>query len=280
VNQVALAGFVLQRSIPYFRPLEAFGGYMPTLLLSRMCQPEASGLAAVARAARWKYQWLNRRRPPRYLHGREFAFYGETVLGLRLMADHGLALLEPTFDLLTHLPYCFRRREVRLTTLGDALAITHAVFVKPADCTHKAFEAAVWKSGWHILCADDLSAETLVLVAEPVRWTVEFRVIVGERQVATFSPYIREGRRAITADSQWPYAADEAREVLAFCHEFLGDESIDLPPAFTLDIGQGLLGCELEKMLPVLSRACRLASQLTDGDRAWLIRRAAGGVNP
>src|SRR5262249_35471630 len=153
-------------------------------------------LAATARANAWSYQWIGRRRPPAHLHGREFAYYGETDVGLRLMAEHRLALIEPTFDLLARLPRRLRPRGVRYATPGEALMLAQPAFVKPADCTHKVFDAAVWPSGQRIFCADDLSRETPVLISEPVRFGVEYRAIVLERQVVTFSPHIRDGRLA------------------------------------------------------------------------------------
>jgi len=175
-------------------------------------------------------------------------------------------------------------------TLGDALQLRDRSFIKPADCTNKVFDAAVWEAGKYILCADDLSRETPVLVSEPVSWDVEYRVIVLERDVVTFSPYIRGGWLARDQNGQWPYPNSEATGVLSLCGQILADDSISLPPVFTLDVGNidhrgwaviefnpvwcaGLLGCDLSKMLPVFHRACWRRNELTEADAKWVIDR-------
>ena len=273
-------------------PLFRIGVDMPTLLLSRTCQPEANVLVGVAKASRWHHQWLGRRSVPSQLHGKDFGLYAETDVALRVASRHQLALIEPSFDLLTHLPTEFTRREIRQMTLGHALRLRDRFFIKPADCTNKAFDAAVWDAGKYILCADDLSRETPVLVSEPVYWDVEYRVFVLERRIVTFSPYIRGGWLARDENDRWPYPATEAREMSAFCERLLADDSIALPPVFTLDVGiiedrgwavvefnpvwcAGLLGCDLSAMLPVFHRACWRRDELSQADGNWVVDRAA-----
>ena len=263
---------------------------MPTLLLSRSCQPEATRLAGIAHAARWHHQWISRRKVPAKLHGDDLALYAETDVALRVARRHGLVLIEPPFDFLSHLPQQYTRREVRYMTLGAALQWPDRTFVKPADCTRKVFDAGIWDAGRYIRCPDDLSRDTPVLVSEPVIWEDEFRVIVLEREVVTLSPYIRGGWLAKDGDGQWRCRDDETNDLLAFCQTLLADPAALLPPAFTLDVGtikdrgwavveanpvwcSGLLGCDLAKLLPVLHRACWKRSQLTSADAVWVIDR-------
>jgi hypothetical protein len=265
---------------------------MPTLLLSRTCQPEARVLAAHARRAGWGVQWLQKRHGPVHLHGREFALYAETDIALRVAKLHGLALIEPTLDLLACFPHCYLRRQVDFMSLAEAENLAEPKFIKPADCTAKVFDAAVYKEGRFILREDELSPSTPVLAAEPVDWGIEYRVIVLERRVVAYSPYICGGWLARNAEGRWPYPADEAEQMLAFARRFLADDSIALPPAFVLDVGliaargwavvemnpawcSGLLGCELNLMLPVLRRACRRGADLSCSDRRWVIDRPA-----
>ena len=263
---------------------------MPTLLLSRSCQPEADGLAKVARRAKWNHQWLGRRHGPKHLEGREFALYAETDVALRVAGQQDLVLLEPSLGILSRLPDAYTKREVRFMPLTQAKTSRDRVFAKPADCTAKSFDAAVYETGWNILCADDLDPMTPVLVSEPVRWTVEYRLIVLERRVITFSPYIRDGWLCRNEQDEWPYPTDEAADAVAFCETMLADESVEFPPAFTLDVGliekrgwavvelnpvwcSGLLGCDLSELLPVLQRACWRQDQLSYSDRQWIPAR-------
>lgn len=262
---------------------------MPTLLLSRRCQPEAGRLADQAQAAGWQVQSLSFQHVPRRIYGRQFAFYGETNVGRRLMRQHRLTLIEPTFDLLAKTPLRYTQRRVRAMTLGHAIALEERMFVKPADCTHKCFDAAVAESGRWIHCADSVPRTTPVLVSEPVDWENEYRAIVCERRVAALSPYIRRGRLARVGGDQWPWDPGESQEVRAFVEAVLADPGVKLPPVVTLDVGQiagrgwaivefnpvwcsGLLGCTLDRMLEVLERACRPSSRL-GRDRLWTVER-------
>lgn len=263
---------------------------MPTLLLSRSCRPEAERLAQVARQAKWNHQWIGLRRVPEQLHGTEFGLYAQTDVALGVARRHDLALIEPSFDILARFPERHVCRQMRFMPLTQAKTIREPVFVKPADCTHKCFDAAVYESGWHILCADDLDPMTPVLVSEPVEWAVEYRAIVLERRVVTFSPYIRGGWRACDTEGNWPYPAAEGAEAIAFCESIMADQTIDLPPVFTLDIGMiegrgwaivelnpvwcsGLLGCDLSRMLLPLLRACWRRELLPVGERKWVLAR-------
>ncbi|HET6880012.1 MAG TPA: ATP-grasp domain-containing protein [Pirellulales bacterium] len=263
---------------------------MPTLLLSRTCPPETSELAAVARRARWNIQWLGRRHGPAHLHGDELALYAPTDVALRVSRLHQLALIEPMLGILAGLPERYTSRQVNLMTLGEAELLDDRAFIKPADCTAKVFDAAVYECGSRILRDDDLSLDTPVLVSEPVEWENEYRTVVLERHVIAFSPYIRGGWLARDAQGKCPCPAEESEGMLAFCRQLLADERIDLPPAFVLDMGtitgrgwavvelnpvwcSGLLGCNLQAVLPALRRACRRPSELSPEDRRWLVAR-------
>lgn len=263
---------------------------MPSLLLSRTFQPEAERLAIVSEQAQWYCQWLDRDTTPIRLHGTEYGLCAEIDLALRVAAKHDLALIEPSLDLLALLPIKYTQREVRFASLADALELPHRTFVKPADCASKVFEAQVCEAGKYIRCGTKVSRQTPVLLSDPVIWDVEYRVIVLDRRIVTFSPYIRAGRFAKDRNDQWPYAESEAKEMLALCEALCADDSVSLPPVFTLDLGviaqrgwavvefnpvwcSGLLGCDHSKMLPVYRRACQRRDELSPSDSKWVIDR-------
>jgi hypothetical protein len=263
---------------------------MPTLLLSRTLQPEAGRLAKIARRERWHVQWLSRRSGPARLQGKEFALYAQTDIALRVARLRHLALIEPPLGILARLPDEYRSRQIRFMTLGEAESLDRRIFVKPADCTAKVFDAAVYESGDRILRSDDLSAATPVLVSEPVEWANEYRTIVLERRVIASSPYIRRGWLARDAEGRWPFPQDEAQAMHGFCRTLLGDERIEFPPAFVLDVGtisgggwavvelnpvwcSGLLGCDFAAILPALRRACVNRADLAADDARWTVER-------
>ncbi|MEM8679574.1 MAG: hypothetical protein AAGF97_09510, partial [Planctomycetota bacterium] len=119
--------------------------------------------------------------------------YAETDIALAVAHKHALVLIEPSLNLLATIPHAFTSRHIEFMSLGDAFKLPDRRFIKPADCTNKAFDTSVWERGASIFCADDLSRDTRVLVSAPVEWSVEYRVVVHERAVVTFSPYIRDG---------------------------------------------------------------------------------------
>jgi hypothetical protein len=89
---------------------------------------------------------------------------------------HGLALIEPALDLLARFPQDYLLRQVDFMTLAEAETLTEPKFVKPADCTAKVFDAAVYRLGEVIFRDDDLSPQTLVLASDPVDWEMEYRM--------------------------------------------------------------------------------------------------------
>jgi len=265
---------------------------MPTLLLSRSCQPEAGHLAEIARNAKWNHQWLGSRRGPTHLEGNDFALYAETDIALRVARQHDLVLIEPSLGILARLPDQYTRRRIRFMPLTTAKAVRTRVFVKPADCTAKRFDAAVYETGWDIFCDENLDPMTPVLASEPVSWAVEYRIIVLERRVVTFSPYVRDGWLCRDEHGHWPYPPEEAAEAISFSERMLADKSVELPPAFTLDVGfingrgwavvelnpvwcSGLLGCDLSKLLLVFQRACWRRTDLPTIDHQWMPARVS-----
>jgi hypothetical protein len=261
---------------------------VPTLVLSHRYSLDSNALFAAALAAGWDVERLHSFRCPEGLASREPVFYGETILADAIADDLGVALLEPTADWLPGLPERHRRRDVRLATLGEALAIRERVFVKPTD--EKCFPARVYKDGPSIAPDPVLPRDLPVLVSEPVVFEVEFRSFVLDRQVAALSPYIRGGEVARSAAGEWEATAAETEAARSALAALLADTDVDLPPAVVVDVGQmegrgwgvveanpawasGLCGCDPAGVLPVLRRAAVPRGALLEAERRW-VRRA------
>jgi hypothetical protein len=263
---------------------------MATLLLSRGLQPEADELAAEAERVSWRVRWLKASDDLTDLRDDEFAFYGDTIVGTRLGNSLHLALIEPSFDHLIYLPAHYTKRQIEYATLAKAFHKAAPVFVKPADGCNKRFKARVWESGALLQHANELAPQTAVIISEPVRWLVEYRLIVLERQVVTFAAYMRGGVRAQVVQEAWPQDEREAAAILSGCEEFLADPSVSLPPAFTLDVGlienrgwavvefnsvwcSRFFGCDRSRLLPVLERACLSRARMDEADWQWTVSR-------
>ncbi|MEZ4454406.1 MAG: ATP-grasp domain-containing protein [Nannocystaceae bacterium] len=260
---------------------------MPTLVLPARYSGDSNALWQAAIAAGWRTERVMRLGEagdlgPR-LAGDEVVIYGDTLTADAVAGACGLALLEPDAGWLPGLPEPLRRRAVRLVTLAEARALPGPIFAKPVD--DKLFPARVYE----VIDVDPgVGDDLLVLVAEPVRFTVEARAFVCEGSIVALSAYIRGGALARDADGEWPLRADEeaaARECLGRC---LAGAAV--PPAVVIDVGaiegrgwavveanpiwaSGLCGADPRAILPALRRACLPASAVQEADRPWLRTR-------
>ncbi|MDI1475016.1 ATP-grasp domain-containing protein [Polyangium sp. y55x31] len=258
---------------------------MSTLVLSHRYTPDSNALFSAAIAAGWDVERLHSFRCPEGLAAREPVFYGETILADAITENLRIALLEPTSDWLPRLPQRHRLRDVRLTTLAEALSIRERVFVKPTD--EKCFPARVYANGAALDPDPVLPPDLPVLVSEPVVFEVEFRFFVREREVAALSPYIRSGELARNTDGEWEADRAEVEAASASIQAMLEDADVELPPAVVVDVGRmagrgwgvveanpawasGLCGCDPARVLPVLRRATVVRGMLSEADRRWM----------
>ena len=192
-------------------------------------------------------------------------------MGPTLAEQFGLRLPEPPTDWLPGLPDEYRKRWVRLETMGAARRRTEPAFVKPPN--DKSFLAKVYRG-------DELPADfpddAPVLAAEVVAWDAEFRCFVLDRTVRTFSVYLRDGE--LQRESDFRHDAEEERDMTAFVSTLLADGRIALPRAAVVDVGvirgrgwavveqnaawaSGLYGCDPEAALDVLRHAAEPAGR-------------------
>jgi hypothetical protein len=258
-----------------------------TLVLSHRYSPDSNALFGAALAAGWDVERLHSFRCPEGLAARDPVFYGETILADAIAEDLGIALLEPTDSFLPSLPERHRRRDVRLTTLAEALELRGRVFVKPTD--EKCFPARVYADGAAIAPDPVLPPDLPVLVSEPVVFEVEFRFFVLGREAAAFSPYIRGGEIARSAAGEWEAGTEEIEAATAALASVLSDPEVELPPAVVVDVGRmagrgwgvveanpawasGLCGAVPANVLPVLKRASVPRGEVTEADQRWVRR--------
>src|SRR6185369_11596907 len=155
----------------------------------------------------------------------------------------------------------------------------------------KSFDAEVYPTGSDLPAEETLPAELPVLVAEPVIWEIEFRCFIAERQLAALSIYSHDGHLARDEDENWPVETASQDEASRFVTQLMEDKTVDLPPAFVLDVGKikgrgwavveanpawasGIYGCPPADILPVLKRACVQQKHLTPHDARWIFDRS------
>jgi hypothetical protein len=177
--------------------------------------------------------------------------YGAVSFCLVLQQKLGLTLCSPGDELIFSVPGRFLNRRIARRTLAEIPAMSFPAFVKPV--APKLFRAAVYQAHEEITTeCRGLSAETAVLVSEPVTFTAEVRAFVLDRAVLDAGVY--EGTCEVAAAAEFVAALTE---------------SISLPRTVVIDVGfiegrgwaviefnaawgAGLNGCDAEKVLPAI----------------------------
>lgn len=264
----------------------------PVFLISDGLQPEADDLALAAESEGWSALWLDRSQIilPAFDPLSRIAFYGDTFVGRDLARSESLALIEPALDILVHLPQIYTKRQIRFGTLAEVMNTTNTVFAKSADGCYRMIASGICTNGKPNLLPDKVAdPRSPVLLAEPVQWLAEYRVIVLGRQVLTHSLYMRNGKRFWQGESSACSPSREQTEILDNCTRLLEDPRVALPPACAMDVGfiegrgwavvefnpiwcSRLFGCDRAKVLPALERACVFRKNLSREDAQWVIR--------
>jgi ATP-grasp domain, R2K clade family 2 len=262
---------------------------VPTLVVDSMEQRDARALADAAQLAGWTILSITQGGAIRRNSPRDLALHGPPAAIIEFANALQIALLEPPLDWLAGLPARFLGRQIRRGTVGQARSIQEPVFIKTLDPARKWFDAGVFPGGWALPCRRGFPESTAVLVAEPVRWIVEYRCFVLEDRIACFSPYARHERWMRKGDAAWIIPVEEARQLHRLVESLLSSLRGLTPPAWTLDVGciegkgwavieanpawsAGIYQCDPTAILPVLRRACVPRRLLSAADGRWDIR--------
>jgi hypothetical protein len=239
---------------------------MPTLILSSRYTDDAQALWRSAVELGWDIERLTNWRVPESLkHVRDPVLYMEGLIGPAVAEQLGLKLVEPSLDWLPPLPDEYRKRWVRLSTMGQSRSSKDPAFIKPPN--DKSFPARIYEG--HELPIE-FPDEMPVLVAEVVDWVKEFRCFILNRRLRTFSVYLREGE--LQQQRDFAHTQDEEAELTCFMERLLADQRVDLSCACVLDVGtirgrgwavveqnaawgSGLYGCDPTEVLEVLRHA-------------------------
>ncbi len=239
---------------------------MPTLILTPRYTEDAQALWRAAISQGWNVERLtNWRLADELVAVEEPVLYLEALMAPTIAERFGLQLLEPATDWLPNLAQKYRQRSIYLTALGEAHCLTSAAFIKPPN--DKSFPAKVYQPGE---LSHDYADNTEVLVAEIVEWECEFRCFILDRQLQTFSIYLRRGK--LQREAGFTHSPAEAVAVRDFIGIILADSQIELPQATVIDIGivagrgwavveqnsawgAGIYGCDPAVVLEVLRHA-------------------------
>jgi hypothetical protein len=200
--------------------------------------------------------------------GSRIVLYIESLFAPTLARQLGLELVQVPESWLPSLPEEYRRREVHLTTLGDVARMPCPCFVKPPN--EKSFPAQVYNEAESLALAHDYGPETVVLVASPIKWDVEFRCFCLDGRVRTLSPYLRHGQ--LSRLEGFASTQEELQDAIGFAERLMRDACVDVPRAIVLDVGiitsqgwavveanvawgSGIYGCDPDEALDVIEHA-------------------------
>jgi hypothetical protein len=187
----------------------------------------------------------------------------------------GIACLEAPPTWLADLPYDIVGRTITAMPIRDAWALRYPAFVKaPND---KTLRAMVYTDGTRLPGADAVDPDTLVLVAEIVSFTAEFRLHVLDGTMHASSQYAAHGRLHVG-----PLPA----EVVPAAAALIGDVVETLPSAIVVDVGlldgrlvvieanaawaSGIYVSDVDAALDVILRAAAPAGDLSPRDKAFV----------
>jgi ATP-grasp domain, R2K clade family 2 len=238
----------------------------PTLILTPRYTDDAQALWKAAAARGWRTERLSSWRIPEHLRDIEMpVIYGEALFGPALAEQFGLTLLNPAEDWLVRLPFEYKLRHIRLTSLQHARLNKEAAFVKPPN--DKSFPAGVYVG---VELPTEYVGNTPVLVSQVVGWEKEFRCFILHRSLHTYSIYSRHG--ALQHDAGFVSSAEEDQQLEVFVQTLLADPRVDMPDAVVIDVGTigngkwacveqnaawgaGIYGCSPGTVLDVLRHA-------------------------
>lgn len=263
---------------------------MPSLIVSSRYTTDSQLLREAAQRMGWETLRLDGDRVPDWFEppdGRIALFY-TAPHAFDIAAQLSRTLIGCDSGWTTRLPVEFLRRELRQTTLAEALALPGRQFVKHA--ISKAFPAAVYDAAALAEATVNVPRSASVHVGEPVEWIVEYRCFVRHGRVAAISPYRRHGAIIEHHADRLGAPPDEVEAARQFATTVLGLPAVAYPPAFVLDVGviaehgwavvefnecwaSGLYACEATAVLEVLVAACIPTATMTEADRRWDFQR-------
>lgn len=238
----------------------------------------------------WTTERMQGWRVPEHLASthRQVLIYGEPLFAEAVADQIDLVLLEPPIDWLTTVPRRYLQRDIEMMTLGAARERLEEAFVKPAD--GKIFEPKVYASGSNLPTDEHVDLDIPVIRSGVVDFRLEVRCFVRGREIASMSPYWRNGELAMDKEGCWPFQGVEEAEAVRFAQTVLKDPQVVLPPACTLDVGclqdgswaiieanpcwgAGLYGCEPEEVLNSIRLAILPRKALAEADKQWVAKR-------
>ena len=210
---------------------------MPSLICSSRYTVDSQILRKTAQSLGWETLRLDGNTIPDWFDppDAEIALFYTAPHAFDIAKQLGRTLVGCNPDWTVNLPSKFLNRELRQTTLKDALRIAEPRFVKHS--VSKAFPAAVYTADKLATETTKIHRDSLVHIGEPVEFESEFRCFISRQLVNTISPYVYDGQIVSDYESFPTVPRAELNDVRSFAESVVNHPNVSSPDSFVLDVG-------------------------------------------
>ncbi len=210
---------------------------MPSLICSSRYTVDSQILRKTAQDLGWETLRLDGNTIPDWFDppDDQIALFYTAPHAFDIARQLGCQLIGCNPDWTCNLPSEFLLRELRQTSLKEALSQVKGQFVKHS--VSKAFPAKIYDADSLAEATPAIHPDSLVHIGEPVTWTHEFRCFVANQSVQAVSPYVYYGEIVADYDSFPVVPTSELEQVHTFARQVIQHPNVATPPAFVLDVG-------------------------------------------
>lgn len=197
------------------------------------------------------------------------AVYGDQGYAYKIAHLLSIELVEVPLNWLCSLSHFYTKRCTHFCNLGSLDTFSTPLFVKPAQ--GREFPSKVYDSIEELFTFSN-DNHLQVISSEPVLWELEFRCIIVDREVLTYSQYMKHRQLAELEPGGEPDSITDG--LFAFLSTLLNDEDVEMPSTLVLDVGRiwergwavieanpvwgsGLYKCDAEKAFTAIQKSCR-----------------------
>ena len=257
--------------------------FMPYLILYSRMSYDSKILRQTAQFLGWETLRLETSQMPNWfeLQDTEYALFYTAPSAFHIARQLSLKLLGCDAYWLSRLPMEYTKRIIKTISLKQAKEIDQSMFIKPS--LSKSFQSGVYEKKNLLQKTLNLPDEMLVLISEPVKWTLEYRCFILKRKVLTMSVYRRYDQ---LYNENLKSPEEEIQEAKSFIDEVLQDNRVESPPGIVIDVGyienrgwaivesnqcwaSGIYGCEPKKVLESIRGACISMKHLKEEEKRW-----------
>lgn len=255
---------------------------MAYLILYSQMSLDSKLLRKTAQKLGWETLRLEISQLPQWFERQEidYALFYTAPSAFQIARKLSVKLLGCDAYWLSRLPKEYTKRNIETLSLKKARELEFPIFIKPALA--KSFPSQVYDKKM-LQQISEAPEEMLVCISEPVKWVLEYRCFILNREVLTLSAYRRYGE---LYHENLKMPKEEFEDAKSFVEEVLQDNRVEIPSGLVIDVGyieekgwavvesnecwaSGIYGCDPEKVLLSIQGACVSLKNFTKEEKHW-----------